>query len=685
MKLVLSVLVVFCLLSLRPALSREWTDSSGTYKIEADLVKLDGETVHLKKPDGAIIKVPVDKLCDDDRTFVRQQTAAPVAAPKADSETGTDTSQPASAQDAPAIARTWTNAEGTRKIKAEFLRVEGDLVHLKKVDGTVTKVPLEKLSQDDREFAQQKAIDECTEAIRLDPKSAEAYFSRGRIYSLKGDREKARDDYTRAIFYNRDYVDAYLHRSECYLASGDFVKAIADCTRVIRLEPQNVPAYCIRGWAETVKGDYDKAIADCNKAISLDAKYAPAYCTRGQVYSAKREHAKAIADFAEAIRVDPKNAMTYQCRAGTYLDKGDLDPAITDCDEAIHLNPKSAGAYNLRGLAYTCKGDTSKAASDFVEAKRLGSVVLKVPSILLSRQLGGAEPPEIGPLKMDLRPADLNKILSRKLGREVEDPEKYATNTSTPDNVGFTDWDRVESDANDGKPLARKHQIEFREFYLSNVKTEYGFPTWVDRVTCYFAAERLYKIQLGYAFCQMSAETGQAGQRLFGRPVPAVSKKAAEEAERALLRRLAATYKVREEPFADMIQLDSVPADAELTAVFGDPKRVEAGRQLLLQRGEAPDAINNSRIVQGRFVMPYSYRVHGKSDPDVEYERLFENDSLVVAVDTSRWDVIARGANGEVDLARRFVRVTYIWRPFVKQLGRAYTTAKLQELEEHEK
>lgn len=75
LRLVLSVLVVFCLLSLRPALARTWTDSSGTHKVEAELVKLDGEIVHLKKADGTIIKVTLDRLCPDDQKFVRQQMA----------------------------------------------------------------------------------------------------------------------------------------------------------------------------------------------------------------------------------------------------------------------------------------------------------------------------------------------------------------------------------------------------------------------------------------------------------------------------------------------------------------------------------------------------------------------------------------------------------------------------------
>ncbi len=84
LRLVLSVLVVFCLLALRPALARIWTDSTGAHEIEAELVKLDGEVVHLKKPDGAVVKIPLNKLCLGDRRFIQQQMVAkaPAAGPK---------------------------------------------------------------------------------------------------------------------------------------------------------------------------------------------------------------------------------------------------------------------------------------------------------------------------------------------------------------------------------------------------------------------------------------------------------------------------------------------------------------------------------------------------------------------------------------------------------------------------
>jgi thiol-disulfide isomerase/thioredoxin len=49
---------------------RTWTDNSGKFAIEAELVASDAKQVTLRKPDGSEIKVPVAKLCQADRDFL---------------------------------------------------------------------------------------------------------------------------------------------------------------------------------------------------------------------------------------------------------------------------------------------------------------------------------------------------------------------------------------------------------------------------------------------------------------------------------------------------------------------------------------------------------------------------------------------------------------------------------------
>jgi hypothetical protein len=52
------------------AKKRTWTDPSGKFRVEATLVRIDGDKVVLKRDDGKEIAVPLERLSDADRTYV---------------------------------------------------------------------------------------------------------------------------------------------------------------------------------------------------------------------------------------------------------------------------------------------------------------------------------------------------------------------------------------------------------------------------------------------------------------------------------------------------------------------------------------------------------------------------------------------------------------------------------------
>lgn len=55
--------------------AREWTDASGKFRVEADFVDFHGNTVELKKKDGTLIRVPLDRLSKVDNDHARSEIA----------------------------------------------------------------------------------------------------------------------------------------------------------------------------------------------------------------------------------------------------------------------------------------------------------------------------------------------------------------------------------------------------------------------------------------------------------------------------------------------------------------------------------------------------------------------------------------------------------------------------------
>jgi hypothetical protein len=63
----------------RQSKTRTWTDSTGKFSLRAELVDAAEGIVRLKKADGEIISLPIEKLSDADQDFVRSQTQEPPA------------------------------------------------------------------------------------------------------------------------------------------------------------------------------------------------------------------------------------------------------------------------------------------------------------------------------------------------------------------------------------------------------------------------------------------------------------------------------------------------------------------------------------------------------------------------------------------------------------------------------
>ena len=84
-----------------------------------------------------------------------------------------------------------------------------------------------------------KAIADYTEAIRLNPKYAEAFCDRGIALETRANMTRSAE-FTEAIHLNPKYAEAYCHRGNAHETTFDHAKAIADYTEAIRLNPKTL-------------------------------------------------------------------------------------------------------------------------------------------------------------------------------------------------------------------------------------------------------------------------------------------------------------------------------------------------------------------------------------------------------------------------------------------------------------
>src|SRR5262245_13772949 len=54
---------------------RTWTSADGKFKVEAELISVQDDTIQLRKADGTEVTVPLEKLSPADRLFAKSRAA----------------------------------------------------------------------------------------------------------------------------------------------------------------------------------------------------------------------------------------------------------------------------------------------------------------------------------------------------------------------------------------------------------------------------------------------------------------------------------------------------------------------------------------------------------------------------------------------------------------------------------
>jgi len=198
------------------------------------------------------------------------------------------------------------------------------------------------------------------------------YNNRGNALHHLGDQERAIEDFSRAIEINPLFAAAYNGRGLSYNSMGNFTRALEDFGKALEINPLYAEVYNSRGLVHNRMSNYRAAIEDFDRAIRINPGLAAVYNNRGNARDDLGDHVQAIEDYSRAIEIDPGYADAYSNRGIAYNSMGNYGRAVEDFDRAIAINPRSAGAYYYRGKTHASLGNEAKSVEDLKAAARLG-------------------------------------------------------------------------------------------------------------------------------------------------------------------------------------------------------------------------------------------------------------------------------------------------------------------------
>jgi tetratricopeptide (TPR) repeat protein len=165
-------------------------------------------------------------------------------------------------------------------------------------------------------------------------------IKQGQVASLCGHDQTAINNFSEAMRLNPSNPEAFYERCGVYHRMFHTSEALADCDQAVRLDPKSAIPLVERGVAYSVgmfPRSFEQGLTDYNEAIRLDPNYAPAFVSRGGHYAHEENYYRAMADYNEAIRLDPKFAEAFCLRGYAKLKIKDSS-ADADFEKGRQLN-----------------------------------------------------------------------------------------------------------------------------------------------------------------------------------------------------------------------------------------------------------------------------------------------------------------------------------------------------------
>jgi tetratricopeptide (TPR) repeat protein len=224
------------------------------------------------------------------------------------------------------------------------------------------------------------ALNQFSEAIRLDSKSAVAHYSEGRVLYELNRFEEARVELDTACRVQPDYREALYLLAQVEKKTGNVQRSVELLDHLVTLEPSNSDAQLLLGRNLVILGNMEEAIHHMQIAVGASPDNEDALYSLAQALSrVGRPEAKVFLERFQNLKQQREVNDRIQ-KLGSYgleaANARDWPQAVADFKEAIELCGQCTSNVDLHrnlGLIYILKGDLE-------EGKRELETVLRIKS-----------------------------------------------------------------------------------------------------------------------------------------------------------------------------------------------------------------------------------------------------------------------------------------------------------------
>ena len=210
-----------------------------------------------------------------------------------------------------------------------------------------------------------EALESFNEALRIDPKFAEALYNKAEVLIKLSRKNEAEECYNKVIYLSdctlehlpenvkalekkanalmrlgnsEEALNCYCHITRINPKSLDILK------KIVVIDPGNANAWNNMGSAFYDLNNYEESLKSYDEAIELEPKFSMAWYNKGVLLGKQGKYNEAIECYEAAIRFDPQYAKAWYSKGFTLNKLCNSLEAIQCYNEASKLNPRYAKA-----------------------------------------------------------------------------------------------------------------------------------------------------------------------------------------------------------------------------------------------------------------------------------------------------------------------------------------------------
>lgn len=200
---------------------------------------------------------------------------------------------------------------------------------------------------------------------------AKQFYSAGVSLMLTKKYSKAIANFKEAIKEDPKFAEAYFHIGYCYDELGEHQESVISFTKAIQLKHDFVEAHYNLGIAFDELKQYPKAIESYQKATELKPDFFEAFFNLGIALGKVNQHQDSVNAFKEAIKISPDDAESHLNLGIAYSHLGQYQEALEALKQAIRINPDDPQAHYSIGILYLSLDDRNSALQEYKILKEL--------------------------------------------------------------------------------------------------------------------------------------------------------------------------------------------------------------------------------------------------------------------------------------------------------------------------